>query len=172
MTVVPVVPIVLKDVTLQVDTDNFEMHVSQVQFDPAAQTQTWKGLTPAAVFTDQSSPTWTCTLAYAQDWSTEQTLSSYLYAHQGEVKHVTFLPDVNSPQATWDADVIISAGSIGGAVDAFSVGTVTLGVQGRPEPTYPVIPLASRNGRTSKARTAKRTSTKPADEPADEPAKA
>lgn len=168
MTVVPVAPIVLKDVTLQVDTDNFEMHVSQVQFDPAAQTQTWKGLTPAAVFTDQSSPTWTCTLAYAQDWSNAESLSSYLYAHQGEVKHVTFLPDVNSAQATWDADIIISAGSIGGSVDAFSVGTVTLGVQGRPVPTYPpVVPLAgSRTGKTS--RTSKRASAKaPADTPAD-----
>jgi len=140
MPVIPIAPFVLKDVTLQIDTDNFEMHVSQVEFVPAASTQTWKGLTPSAVFTDQASPTWTCTLAYAQDWSTVETLSSYLYAHEGEVKSVTFVPDVNSPQASWAADVIISSGTIGGTVDAFGVGTVSLGVQGRPVPTYPVIP--------------------------------
>lgn len=140
MPVVPVVPIVLKDVTLQVDTDNFEMHCSQVQFDPATSMATWKGLTPSAVFTDQAAPTWTATLAYAQDWSTVETLSSYLFAHQGETKPVTFVPDVNSPQALWAADLIISAGPIGGTVDAFQVGSVTLGVQGKPTPTYPVIP--------------------------------
>jgi hypothetical protein len=143
MTVVPVSPIVLKDVTLVIDTDNFEMHCSQVQFDPTTQLQTWKGLTPSAVFTDQSAPTWACTLAYAQDWSTVDTLSSYLYAHQGELKHVKFKPDVNSAQAEWDADIIISAGPVGGTVDTFSVGTVTLGVQGIPTPTYPP-PVAAR----------------------------
>jgi hypothetical protein len=140
MVAVPVAPFVLKDATLLIEADNFEMHVSQVQFDPSAQTQTWKGLTPAAVFSDQSAPTWTCTLAYAQDWSTVNTLSSYLFANQGQVKHVTFVPDVNTDQASWDADLIITAGSIGGSVDAFAVGSVTLGVQGRPTPTYPVIP--------------------------------
>lgn len=135
---VAVVPIVLKDVTLLIEADNFELHVSQVQFDPSVQTQTWKGLSPNAVFTDQSAPTWTCTLSYAQDWSSAATLSSYLFAHQGETKHVTFTPDVNTDQAAWDADVIVSAGPIGGTVDAFQVGSVTLGVQGRPAPTYPI----------------------------------
>jgi hypothetical protein len=140
MTVVPVAPIVLKDVTVLIETDNFEMHLSQVEFVPTAQLQTWKGLTPAAVFTDQSAPTWACNLGYAQDWSSATTLSGYLFAHQGELKHVTFTPDVNTPQAAWDADLIISAGQIGGTVDTFSVGSVSLGVQGRPTPTYPVIP--------------------------------
>lgn len=143
MAAVPVVPIVLKDVTLVVEADNFELHVSQVQFDPSVQTQTWKGLSPSAVFTDQSAPTWTCTLGYAQDWSTVNTLSGYLYANQGLVKHVKFTPDVNTPQAAWDADIIISAGPIGGTVDAFQLGTVTLGVQGRPTPTYPTTPLTA-----------------------------
>jgi len=150
MVAVPVTPFVLKDVTMMIDVDNFEMHLSQVQFDPAAQTQTWKGLTPAAVFSDQSAPTWTCVLAYAQDWSKVETLSSYLFANQGEVKHATFVPDVNTEQASWDADIIISAGPIGGSVDAFAVGTVTLGVQGRPTPTYP-LPLARKAAKADKA---------------------
>lgn len=141
MVAVPVLPFVLKDVTLQIDTDNYEANVSQVQFDPTAQQQTWKGLTPSAVFTDQSSPTWTCTLAYAQDWATAGSLSQYLDAHVGEIKHVTFVPDVNTGQGTFEADIIISPGPIGGTVDAFGVGTVTLGVQGKPEFTPPV-PLA------------------------------
>jgi hypothetical protein len=41
-------------------------------------------------------------------------------------------------------------------------------VQGRPEPTYPVIPLS--RGRAGK--TSKRASTKPVDEPKTEPAEA
>jgi hypothetical protein len=144
MTIVPVKPFVLKDVTLLIDTDNFEMHVSQVQFDPSTSIQTWKGLTPAAVFSDQSAPTWTCTLSYAQDWSTVKTLSAYLFAHQGEVKTAKFKPDLTTPQAEWLASVIISAGPIGGNVDAFTVGTVTLGVQGKPVPTYPVVAAAAK----------------------------
>jgi hypothetical protein len=146
MTVVPVKPFVLKDVTLLIGTDNFEMHVSQVEFVPTTQLQTWRGLSPNAVFTDQSAPTWACTLAYAQDWSTINTLSSYLFANEGQVKSATFKPDVNSPQAEWAADLIMSSGSIGGTVDAFSVGSVTLGVQGRPVPTYPVLAAADAKG--------------------------
>ncbi len=114
---VAVKPIVLKDVTLLIDVDNFELHVSKVQFDPAVQTQTWKGLSPTAVASDQSAPSWTCTLEYAQDWSGSTTLSAYLHEHAGETKHVEFKPDVNTPQATWDADIIISPGPIGGGCD-------------------------------------------------------
>jgi len=151
MTVVPVAPIVLKDVTLLIGTDNFEMHVSQVEFVPTAQMQTWKGLTPAAVFTDQAAPTWVCNLGYAQDWSSAATLSSYLYANQGQLKSVKFKPDINTAQAEWDADLIISAGQIGGTVDTFSVGSVSLGVQGVPVPTYPVVAADTKAAKAAKA---------------------
>lgn len=132
MTAITVSPFVMKDVTLQVDVDNYEAHVSQVELQPTTSTQTWKGLTPEAVFTDQSAPTWAFLLAFAQDWSTPNSLSQYLFDHIGEVKAVTFVPDVNSGQGTWTADVVIGPGAVGGTVDGFAVATVTLGVQGKP----------------------------------------
>jgi hypothetical protein len=137
-TIVAVAPFVLKNVTLTVDTDDFKAHVSQVSFDPSGSQQTWKGLSPEAVFTDQSAPTWGLTLAYAQDWATPNSLSRYLYDHEGEVKPVTFVPDI-AGQGTWSADVVITAGAVGGTVDAFATSTVTLGVQGRPTFTAPVL---------------------------------
>lgn len=128
---IAVAPFVLKDVILTIDVDNYQKHVSQVEFQPSTSQQQWKGLTPDSVFTDQAAPTWVCVLAYAQDWATPASLSQYLHDHAGEVKPVTFTP--NAGQGTWTADVVISPGPIGGTVDAYTVGTVTLGVQGRPE---------------------------------------
>lgn len=130
MAAVAVAPFVLKDATFRVAADNYESHVSQVQFDPAVTQQSWQGLTPAAAFTDASSPTWACTIAYAQDWKTPNSFSSYLFAHQGQTISVELV--TNPGAGTWKASLIIAPGSVGGPVNAYAVGTVTLGVSGQP----------------------------------------
>jgi len=130
MTVIGVSPFVLKDVTLKIDSDNYEAHVSQVEFQPSTSQVTWKGLTPTAVFTDSGAPTWVCVLAYAQDWETTNSLSEYLMDHANEKVTAIFEP-INGG-TSFTADVIISPGNIGGTVDGVAVGTVTLGVDGAP----------------------------------------
>lgn len=152
MAAVAVAPFVLKDATLLVGTDNYEAHVSQVSFDPTTSTLTWQGLTPAASFSDVSSPSWACTLAYAQDWKTPNSLSRYLYDHQGETVSATFT--TNPGAGAWAVSLIITPGAVGGQVNAYAVATVTLGVSGQPTFTPPVVVAAA---------------AEPADEPTDEP---
>lgn len=131
MVVQAVNPFVLKDVNFIVVADDYAAHVSQVEFVPTAAAITWKGLTPTASFTDVSTATWVCTLAFAQDWSLTG-LSAYLFEHEGETVEVQFRPS-SGLGPTFSAEVIITPGSIGGTVDAVAVGTVSLGVMGKPE---------------------------------------
>lgn len=130
MVAVTVKPFVLKDVLLKIDADNYEAHVSQVEFTPSASTQTWTGLAGNTV-TDVSTATWAATLAYAQDWETADSLSRYLYDHEGDEVAVEFTPRSGSgPKFT--ASLIITPGAIGGTVNGFATATVTLGMSGKP----------------------------------------
>jgi len=139
MPVIGISPFVLKDASLKIDADNYESNVSQVEFVPSVSQVTWKGLTPTAVFTDSGAPTWVCTLSYAQDWENPDSLSHYLLEHAGEKVQAVFGPQgATTGDTVFTADVIIAPGNIGGTVDGVAVGTVSLGVDGRPEPS--VIP--------------------------------
>lgn len=135
MAAIAVAPFLLKDCKLTLGTaagaaDNYEGHVSSVEFVPSASSVNWKGLTPASVFTFQSTATWVANLAYAQDWATTNSLSAFLLAHEGEQMVAVFTPITGGAKFT--ATVNITPGSIGGAVDAVAVSTVTLGVIGKP----------------------------------------
>ena len=122
----PVVkPFIMRDCLLQVEEDNYEAHVSQVEFSPSSQVVRWKGLTPTSVHAFGTTAEWSCTLAYAQDWSTADSLSEYLHEHEGESVDVIFTP-VNGGR-TISATLIVTPGSIGGQVDSVATATVTLG---------------------------------------------
>lgn len=124
-------PLVLKDVILQLGTDDFAKHVSNVTFTPSASTVTWQGLSPDATFTDVATATWTCALTYAQDWTATTSLSSYLFENEGETVAATFKPK-NGEGPSFTANLILTPGAIGGAVNSIAEATVTLGVNGRP----------------------------------------
>ena len=136
MPTIAVQPIVLRDVLLTIGTDSYQKHVSGVTFTPSASTVTWQGLTPDASFTAPVTATWAVTLDHAQDWETEDSLSLYLFENEGEEVPMLFEPVAGG--AGFSADVIITPGSIGGAVNSVATGSVTLGVNGRPT----VIPAA------------------------------
>lgn len=130
-TVIEVVPIVLKDVLLQLGPDGeYQKHVSGVEFVPTASAVNWKGLSPSAVFSDIGAATWVCNLSFAQDWVTPDSLSRYLFEHEGETVDAVFEPKLGGPGFT--AKLVVTPGSIGGAVDSVAVSTVGLGVSGRP----------------------------------------
>lgn len=124
-------PVYLKDVVFTVAADGYEKHVSSVTFTPSTSTAQWKGLTPSAVFTNTSAATWVCDLEYAQDWTTTNSLSKYLFNNQGNTIAVTFQP-TNGEGDVFEADVIVVSGAIGGAVDGYATTTVSLPVQGAP----------------------------------------
>jgi hypothetical protein len=128
------VPIVLNDVVLTVAADNYEAHVSKVEFVPSASMVKWKGLTPASVFNFTTLADWVLNLEYAQDWATAASLSQYLFDNEGTSKVVTFKPKKPSTGTapTWTATVLITPGAIGGAVDSVATASVSLGVQGKP----------------------------------------
>lgn len=130
MSTIAIQPFVLKDCAFKVAADNYEGHVSAVEFVPTANSVQWKGLTPSSVFTDVSTATWVCNLALAQDWETANSLSRYLFEHEGDAIAVEFEPIAGG--TAFSATVVITPGSIGGTVDAVGVSTVSLGVRGRP----------------------------------------
>lgn len=132
MVQIAVKPIVLRDCTLGIAADNYEKHVSGVSIDPSSSTVTWNGLTPDAAFTFPTATTWGVKLDYAQDWETADSLSMYLYEHEGEQVDMTFTPKAGG--LGWKVTVFIAPGSIGGQVNTVATASVTLGAVGRPTP--------------------------------------
>lgn len=132
MAKIEVQPIVLRDVIATIGTDSYEKHVSGVTITPSTGTTTWNGLTPDSTFTFPTATTWTVQLDYAQDWETANSLSRYLFDHEGE--QVTMLFEPVAGGLGWQVDVFIAPGSIGGQVNAVATGSVTLGVVGKPVP--------------------------------------
>lgn len=133
MPAIPVQPFVLKDVTLSIEGDTYEAHVSEVTLTPTSSSSSWQGLTPAASFTDSTVSTWTCTLAYAQDWSNPDSLSYKLHEEEGASWDVVFTPRKGSGQPSVTATVNVIPGTIGGAVNGWATASVTLGVSGKPK---------------------------------------
>lgn len=136
MATIVVAPFVLKDILMTIGVDNYESSLSSVLFTPETKAVSWQGLTPAATFTDQTSPVWTCTLEYAQDWTTANSLAQYLLANSGTQKVAVFKPQgaiTGKPIIT--ATLVLAPGPIGGAVNQFLTGKVSLGVAGSPVKT-------------------------------------
>lgn len=131
MSVINVDPLVMKDVTLLLGTDDYKKHVDQVQFVPTASQVSWTGL-GSNTHTDTSTATWVCTINYVQDWETANSLSQYLMDHEGETIMAEFRPRSGSGP-TFAADLVITPGAIGGTVNAFATTSVSLGCKSAPE---------------------------------------
>lgn len=132
MVQIAVKPIVLRDCLLRVASADYEKHVSGVTITPSTGSTTWNGLDPDASFTFPNATTWAAQLDYAQDWETEDSLSMFLYEHEGETITILFEPVKGG--LGWSIEAVIVPGSIGGAVNAVATSSVTLGVNGRPTP--------------------------------------
>jgi hypothetical protein len=134
MAVIATSAFVLNNCKLTIGTagtaDNYEGSVSAAEFVPSASSVNWKGLTPSSVFTFQTIATWVLNLSFAQDWATANSLAQFLLANEGSQKTVVLTPLTGGKSFT--AVVNITPGSIGGAVDAVAVGSVALGVIGKP----------------------------------------
>lgn len=134
MAAIAVQPIILNDVVLSIGSDSYEAHVSTVRFDPTSNVVRWKGMTPTSVHAFPTTSEWSCTLTYAQDWQTTNSLSAYLLANEGKSIVVTFKPKkpASGTSPTVTATILIAPGSIGGDLDTVATATVTLGVSGKP----------------------------------------
>lgn len=132
MAQIAVKPRVFKDYVLTIAADSYEKHVSGVSITPQSSVVTWQGGTPDATFTDATSPTWTCGIDYAQDWETPNSFSQYLLANAGETVAATFKP-LGAAGPTFNVDLVITPGAIGGAIGGYGTASVQLGVAGAPE---------------------------------------
>jgi len=137
MSVIAVEPIVLTDVSLLIPTDDYAKNVSSVTLTPTSTNVSWKGL-GKNTFTGATTATWVVTVEYAQDWETPNSLSQYLYEHEGEKVTMTFKPQSGSGPS-FTAEVTIVPGAIGGAVDTVAVGSVTLPCTAKPT-LVPAVP--------------------------------
>lgn len=131
MAIIDVVPIVLKDCIIEIEDDDYAAAVSSAELTPSTSQVIFKGLKPDAVFTDVSAATWLLVLSYAQDWVTATSLSRYLFDNEGATKAAVIKPQ-SGVGPSFAVNIVITPGSIGGAVDAVAVATVSLGVSGRP----------------------------------------
>lgn len=127
MPVIEVQPLVLKDVILTIGEagSDYRKHADGVTFTPASAQQTWTGL-GLNTHTDSSAATWTAVISYVQDWDSADSLSRYFYENEGKTVPMTFQPKSGSG-ASFTANVSITAGAIGGAVNTFGTTSVTLG---------------------------------------------
>ncbi|MBD8077695.1 hypothetical protein [Cellulosimicrobium arenosum] len=128
MAVIEVQPLVLKDVILIIGGetgDDYRKHVDAVTFTPSSSTITWTGL-GLNTHTDAAIATWTAVLNYVQDWETTDSLSRYLFEHEGETVEMEFAPRSGSGPS-FTANVAITPGAIGGTVNTYATTSVTLG---------------------------------------------
>lgn len=132
MAKIEVKPIVLRDCELSIAADDYAAHVSGVTITPNTGSVSWNGLTPDATFSFPTATNWGAALDYAQDWQTPNSLSRYLFDHEGEQVTMTFKPKTGG--LGWEIDVFIAPGAIGGQVNNVATASVSLGVIGKPRP--------------------------------------
>lgn len=133
-----VIPFIMKNaiVTLGSPGDDFAAACSSAGITPSGGTAEFKGLKKSAVFTFPTAATYTLDLEYAQDWHSDSSLSRWLWDHRGEnVPFVLDPDDLGDGHTSWEGTVAITAGGIGGAVDAVATASVSLGIVGEPTPT-------------------------------------
>ncbi|HWU29826.1 MAG TPA: hypothetical protein VN041_12165 [Microbacterium sp.] len=137
MVAIAVKPFILRDCTLNIkdgatDVGDYEAHVSRVEITPTVPTQTWKGLTPTAVFQDVGAAEWVANIDYAQDYETANSFAQYLLANPGKQVTATFTPKKGTGAKKITATVTLLPGGIGGGVGAFATSSVALPVTGQP----------------------------------------
>lgn len=131
MTVIDLVPLVLRDVEATIGTSDYKHAISSATFTPSTSPVAWTGL-GGKTFQDVTSATWTLDLQYVQDWDTAGSLSRYLYENETEKVTLTLRPR-SGAGPSFTAEITIVPGAIGGPVNANATASVTLPCTGKPE---------------------------------------
>lgn len=131
MATIAVTPIVLKDCVVEIEADDYAAAVSAVTLSPTAQSVAFTGLKPGAVYTDVTEATWQMQLTYAQDWASASSLSRYLFDNEGLTKDAVIKPQ-SGVGPSFEVEIVITPGAIGGQGQQVATAQVTLGVQGKP----------------------------------------
>lgn len=120
----------LKTIVFKLGTNNYEFHVNKVEFTNDTPTIDWDGFNGARVL-DTGTPKSTLNLDYAQDWTTPNSLTLFLFANVGTSFPVEYTLTAGGPKFT--STVTVTTGSIGGAVNTIPTASVSLPA------TFPVL---------------------------------
>jgi len=109
-------------------TDDYHAHISQFEFQPAQPTASITDINGEVTkFGGKSG--YVLALGVFQDWKTANSLSTYLFEHDGEDATAS----IAVPGGTWSATVVCAAPHIGGTGNQPAVSQLTLQVKGKPE---------------------------------------
>jgi len=131
----PFSPIFMKDAVFEISGTDYAGEVSSVRFTAASSQVDFKGLKPASKFTESTDPTYTCVVAYGQDFENAQSFANALLDLAGTTVPVTFVPKA-SGTVQFTANLSIIPGDIGGDVDTYATASVTLGSDAPVKGTY------------------------------------
>jgi hypothetical protein len=116
-------PKAFKSATITIGDDEYQAHVSSVEFDSGTPgTQRWSGL-DGKTHSDATPGEPGVKLAVIQEWGNPDSLCNFLYDHAGEVKTITLEYD-SGP--TFGTEVTLVKPIVGGPVNQFNESTVTL----------------------------------------------
>lgn len=127
----PFNPLYLTESKFTIDGTAFEAEVSGVRLTPTSSTATWKGLKKGSSFTRGGLASWVAGINFGQDHELAESLSNFLFDHEGEELPFVFEP-IDGGRG-FSGTLVAQAGEIGGDVDTFGTASVTLPVQGKPE---------------------------------------
>lgn len=108
-------------------TDNYKAHISQFEFQPTQPTSTITDI-GGTVTNFGGVSGYVLALGVFQDWATANSLSSYLFEHDGEDATAS----IEVPGGVWSATVVCAAPHIGGTGNQAAVSQLTLQVKGKP----------------------------------------
>lgn len=127
MTTITAEPYLTLAAAASVGTDDYHAHISQFEFQPTQPTSTVTDISGTVTnFGGKSG--YVLALGIFQDWATANSLSSYLFAHDGEDVEAS----IDVPGGVWAATVVCAAPHIGGTGNQAAVSQLTLQVKGKP----------------------------------------
>jgi predicted membrane GTPase involved in stress response len=135
MAAIGIEPVKLSNCVVQIVTtspaksDTYEGHVSAIEMVPTVPVSQWKGM-GGNVVPLAGIPTWMVNITMAQDYKTAAALSKYLLENRGVAIDITFRPVAGG--VGYKITALAIPGSIGGALDADAVTSVSLPAAGQP----------------------------------------
>jgi hypothetical protein len=125
MTQIAADPQAHKNLRVKIGANNFELHVSNVNFTRTPpKPVSWQGGTPAAVYTDSTpSVDHLCNITVVHDYQNEDSAYNFLRGHEGEQAEIQYKPDADGAY-TETSTITLVGPNPGGAYGAFGESTV------------------------------------------------
>lgn len=114
---------------LKAPLNNYEASVSSAKIVATTTVSKFKGIDGSTV-ASASEPDNMLVLTFAQDWTTEDSLSQHLLDGHGTIEAWELTPEAGGVKA--QVNVLLVQGDFGGDVDATAVATVNLQIIGQP----------------------------------------